>query len=144
MESKIEKNRWLIQNYASTNITVNTKKYVLIPKLIYKNEDRNKYLKLNHTSTEQLESLSDEVMSIESFVVYGISKAEQDIITTFFPKSTIKHISSTHITNMLAKYKNCEEKTMIINVDYRQIYITVLDHTKLIFFNIFATFLVRK
>ena len=137
LESNIEKNRWLKQDYASTNITLNTKKYVLIPKLLYKNEDRNKYLKLNHINTEQLESLSDEVKSIESFVVYGISKAEQDIISTFFPKSTIKHISSIHITNMLAKYKNCEEKTMIINVDYKQIHITVLDHTKLIFFNVF-------
>ena len=42
-----------------------------------------------------------------------------------------------HITNMIAKYKNCEEKTMIVNVDYRLIHITVLDNTKLIFFNIF-------
>ena len=137
LESKIEKNRWLNQDYATINITINSKKYVLVPTLFYKNEDRNKYLKLNHTNTEQLECLVDEVKPIESFVVYGISKAEQDIISTFFPKSTIKHISSIHITNMIAKYKNCEEKTMIVNVDYRLIHITVLDNTKLIFFNVF-------
>lgn len=137
LESKIEKNRWLNQDYATINITINTKKYVLVPTLFYKNEDRNKYLKLNHTNTEQLECLVDEVKPIESFVVYGISKAEQDIISTFFPKSTIKHISSMHITNMITKYKNCEEKTMIVNVDYRLIHITVLDNTKLIFFNVF-------
>ena len=137
LESKIEKNRWLNQDYATINITINTKKYVLVPTLFYKNEDRNKYLKLNHTNTEQLECLVDEVKPIESFVIYGISKAEQDIISTFFPKSTIKHISSIHITNMIAKYKNCEEKTMIVNVDYRLIHITVLDNTKLIFFNVF-------
>ena len=74
LESTIEKNKWLSQEYASTNITISTKKYTLVPASLYKNEDRKKYLELNHIRTEQLDSLADEVKSIGSYAVYGISK----------------------------------------------------------------------
>ena len=137
LEGTIEKNKWLSQEYASTNITISTKKYTLIPASLYKNEDRKKYLELNHIRTEQLDSLADEVKSIGSYAVYGISKAEQDIITTFFPKSTLKHFSSIYLPNMLLQHKNSEGKTMIVNVDYKQMHITVIDHSKLLYFNVF-------
>jgi len=137
LESTIEKNKWLSQEYASTNITISTKKYTLIPASLYKIEDRKKYLELNHIRTEQLDSLADEVKSIGSYTVYGISKAEQDIITTFFGKSKVKHFSSIHLPYMLLQHKNSEGKIMIVNVDYKQMHITVIDHSKLLYFNVF-------
>ena len=138
LDVTIEKNKWLSQEYASTNITISTKKYTLIPASLYKNEDRMKYLELNHIRTEQLDNgVADEVKPIGSYAVCGISKAEQDIITTFFPKSTLKHFSSIHLPNMLAQHKNSEGKTMIVNVDYKQMHIPVIDHSKLLYFNVF-------
>jgi hypothetical protein len=38
---------------------------------------------------------------------------------------------------MLANNKNNEDKKMIVNVDYKQMHITVLDHSKLVYFNVF-------
>ena len=137
LEDTIEKNKWLSKEYASTNISISTKKYTLVPASLYKNEDRKKYLELNHIRTEHLDVLKDEIRPIDSFSVYGISKAEQEIITTFFPKSTVKHFSSRHIPNMLTKYKNVEGQKMIFNIDYKQMHITVIDNSKLLYFNVF-------
>ena len=137
LEENIKKNKWLSKKYSSTNITIRSKKYTIIPNLIYKNKDRKKYLELNHVKTEQLDHLSDEVKPIESHIIYAISIAEQDIITTFFPKSKVKHFSSIYLPNILAKYKNNDGQTMIVNIDYMQMHITVIENSKLLFFNIF-------
>lgn len=137
LEDTIEKNKWLSKEYASTNISISTKKYTLVPSSLYKNEDRKKYLELNHIRTDQLDVLADEIKPIDSFSVYGISKAEQEIITTFFPKSTVKHFSSRHIPNMLVKHKNIEGQKMMVNIDYKQMHITVIDNSKLTYFNVF-------
>jgi hypothetical protein len=137
IEKSIDSNKWIMQKYASSNITISTKKSTLIPSILYKNEDKKSYLEFNHIRSEKLEVLADEIPQIDSYSVYGISKAEQEIITTFFPKSTVKHFSSIHIPNMLANNKNNETKKMIVNVDYKQMHITVIDHSKLVYFNVF-------
>ena len=137
LEENLKKNKWLAKNYASTNITINSKKFTIIPSLIYNNKDRKKYLKLNHVRIDQLDFLLDVVKPIESHIVYGISIAEQDIITTFFPKSKVKHFSSIYLPNILTKYKNNDGQTMIVNIDYMQMHITVIENSKLLFFNVF-------
>ena len=38
---------------------------------------------------------------------------------------------------MLTKYKNNDGQTMIVNIDYMQMQITVIENSKLLFFNIF-------
>ena len=138
LESTIEKSEWIIKNYASINTTINTKKSTLIPSSLFHVKDKDKYLNFNHTRTDNLEVLSDEIKQIDSYVVYGVSKAEQDIISTFFPKSTIKHFSTAHITNMLLLSKNEAEQKMFVNIDYKQMHICVTENNKLLFFNIFS------
>jgi uncharacterized protein YjaG (DUF416 family) len=137
IEKSIESNKWIMREYASSNITISTKKFTLIPSTLYKNEDKKSYLEFNHIRSEKLEVLADEIPQIDSYSVYGISTAEQEIITTYFSKSTVKHFSSIHIPNMLANNKNNEDKKMIVNVDYKQMHITVIDHSKLVYFNVF-------
>jgi hypothetical protein len=137
VENTFKSNKWLQKEYASTNTTIVTKKSTLIPSALFKSEDKKKYLEINHVRTEQLEVLADEITQIDSYSVYGISKAEQELITTFFPKSSLKHFSAAHIPNVLAFNKNIEEKKMIVNVSYKQIDICVIEHSKLLYFNIF-------
>lgn len=137
LESTIEASEWITKDYASINTTINTKKSTLIPAALYQVKDKKKYLEFNHRRTENLEVIADEIRHIDSYAVYGISKAEQDIISTFFPKSTIKHFSTAHISNLMRFNKNETEKKMFVNISHKQMDITIIDQNNLVYFNIF-------
>lgn len=137
VENVIKENDWLSKGYASSNISITTKKSTLIPSTIFSNENKKDLLRLNHRKIEELDILTDDISILDSHCIYGVSKAEQDIITTHLPKSTVKHFSSRHIPHLLSENKNFDSQKMVVNVNYNQINISVFDHSRFIYYNVF-------
>ncbi|MBL6657516.1 MAG: DUF3822 family protein [Flavobacteriales bacterium] len=137
IEKIFKENNWLSKRYVSSIISITTKKSTLVPSTIFSNEYRKDLLKLNHRKIEELDILTDEISILDSHCVYGISKAEQDIITTHLPSSKVKHFSSRYIPHLLSENKNFDGQKMIVNVTHNQICISVFDHSKFIYHNVF-------
>ncbi len=137
VENVIKENDWLNKDYASSNISITTKKSTLIPSTIFSNENKKDLLRLNHRKIEELDILTDDISIIDSHCIYGVSKAEQDIITTHLPKSTVNHFSSRYIPHLLSENKNFDSQKMVVNVSYNQINISIFDHSRFIYYNVF-------
>lgn len=137
LETDIKKNEWLRKEYASSHICSTSSKTTLIPTALYSEKNKGKYLSFNHKKASQLEILTDRIEEIDSICVYGISKAEQDIISTFFPKSPLSHFSTKYIAYLLNENKNFQGQKILLNITYNQLYVTVIENSSLLFFNIF-------
>ncbi len=137
LEKSIQNSDWLNKDFVSSHICSTTSKTTLVPSVLFSEEHKAKYLPFNHRKVDQLDILTDRIEQIDSFCIYGITKAEQDIISTFFPKSTISHFSTKYINHLLAENKNFKGQKILINVTYNHLYITVLENNFLLFFNIF-------
>jgi len=137
LENSIKNCEWLSKDFASSTISFTTKKSTLVPSAVFSNDNKKELLKLNHRKVEELDVLVDEISVIDSLCVYGISKAEQDIITTYLPNSTVKHFCSRYIPHLLSENKNFEGKKIVANLTYNQIIISIFDHSKFIYYNVF-------
>lgn len=137
IEDTIKNNEWLSKEYLSSNISFTTKKSTLIPSTLFSNENKKELLRLNHRKIEELDVLAENILTIDSYCIYGISKAEEDIITTHLPNSIVKHFSSRYIPHILSENKNFSGQKIVVNVTYNQITISVIDNSNLTFYNVF-------
>lgn len=137
VEDVIRDNVWLSKDYASSNISFTTKKSTLLPSVIYSSENKKELLRLNHRKIEELDILADNISVIDGYCIYGISKAEQDIVSTYLPNSTVKHFCSKYLPHLISENKNFDGQKMIVNVTYNQIVMSVFEHSKLIYYNVF-------
>lgn len=137
LESVFQKSDWLLKKFASSHICSTTSKFTLIPHMLFTDDKKANYLQFNHRKVDQLDVLTDKIDHIDSVCVYGVSKAEQDIVSTFFPKSTLTHFGTKYIPLLLTENKNLQEKKMLVHITHDQLYITVIERNNLLFFNLF-------
>lgn len=138
LEAVFQKNDWLLKEFASSHICSTTSKFTLIPHMLFTDDKKANYLDFNHRKVDQLDVLTDKIDHIDSVCVYGVSKAEQDIVSTFFSKSTFTHFSTKYIPLLLTENKNLQAKKMLVHITYNQLYITVTENSSLLFFNLFG------
>ena len=137
LEDTIRNSHWLQKEFNTSHICSTTSKATLIPTSLFDEEKKAQYLAFNHKKVEQLDVLNDTIEPIDSMCVYGVSKAEKDIVSTFFSKSTFSHFSTKYIPFFLTENKNIQSQKMLVNVTYNQLYISVLQNSNLAFFNVF-------
>lgn len=137
LEDVIKNHEWLSKNYASTNVSVVSKKHTLIPEAIYEPNKHADYLQFNHNRSEKAEVVADKLQQIDAHQVYGISVPEKEIISTFFPKANIRHCGSTLIDNLLAENKNPETTKLFVNIQEKHMDVVVINHKGLQLFNSF-------
>lgn len=137
IEKSVNQINWLNKTYSSINISMTSSKFSLLPAPLFDKKHLRKYLNINYRKIENIDIFHDEINSINSYVVYGISKAEQDFIKTFFPKSTINHFSSRLIPNLITQNKNLNCQKIIVNVGHKHLNIIVIDNSNLVFNNTF-------
>jgi hypothetical protein len=137
LEEIIKNHEWLSKNYASTNVSVVSKKHTLIPEAIYEPSKHTEYLQFNHNRSEKTEVVADKLQQIDAHQVYGISVPEQEVINTFFPKASIRHYSSTLIDNLLAENKSPETAKLFVNIQGKHMDVVAINHNGLQLFNSF-------
>ncbi len=131
----IKNNSWLNKKYQSVNISLINKLHTLVPTTIFEEKNEKNYLSFNHRIDDNIEIVSDKLKNIDAYNVYGITKAEQEIINTFFQKAHIKHFGSCLIDLMLVK-ENIN-KHVFVSIKKNLLSILLINHNKLQLFNTF-------
>jgi len=137
IEAKLAQISWLKENFASNELCFTTKKHTLIPNPIFDSNQKEKYLSFNHKKTDALTILTDAIRPLDCQLVYGVSKAEQEIIQSYFPKASLKHLCTTYIPFLLSENKNKNEQKMIANLSYNQLQLSLIDHSTFKYYNVF-------
>jgi len=135
-EEKIKTHNWLSKNYKTSNICLLTQKSTLIPDSLFELKNKRKYISFNYEKTENLDILHDKVNSINSYNIYGVSQAVKQVIETHFKDASIRHHSSSLLTNLTNLYKNNDEKKLIINFQNKSFQILMIEK-ELKYFNSF-------
>jgi hypothetical protein len=138
IEDKLVQISWLKEPYASYDLCLTTKKHVLIPNPIFDINEKENYLSFNHRKTDSLVVLSDHISTLDSQLVYGVSKAEQDLVQTFFPNATLKHLCTQFLPFILSENKNRKDVKMIANLSHNQLQLIVVDQSKFKYYNVFS------
>lgn len=136
LEEKIKAHEWLQKKYASTNISLVSKRSTLIPAALYDKQEHANYLQFNHQRSEQLEVVADKLQQLDAYQVYGISLAERELINTFFPQSKLRHYGSNLIDSLLSSYQGSDPQ-LTVHIQDKQMDIVVINQEGLQLFNSF-------
>jgi hypothetical protein len=123
------------QSYESVHVCYSGNVYTLVPGALYSNENKAEMLAFNHTVTDQMLVLADEMPGSDSYCVYGIDKSLKKTIDTLFSNNTLKHKVFCLAEN-LAAVSSRTHKTCLVHVQANTVDIALYDK-KLWFFNTF-------
>ncbi|MGC6429261.1 MAG: DUF3822 family protein [Flavobacteriales bacterium] len=135
IENILSDHTYLNKKYKSTNICILNNKNTFIHYSLYQAKNKNNYLSLNHNKTEKLNVLTDKIESISCYNIYGVPKAMESIVETYFTNATVRHQNTSIIINLLNQYKNSDKKKIALNVNEKDFQLIIIEKNQLIFFN---------
>jgi len=123
------------QVYLNVYISILNPLYTIVPTSLYQSDNNDRWLKFNHTVTDDVVVLNDDVYSTDSKCVYAVNQKLKTLIDQTFPNNHIKH-KTTCITESLAGFVSKKHKSCLVHVGADSFDIA-LYNKKMLFFNTF-------
>ncbi len=123
------------QVYLNVYISILNPLYTIVPTSLYQSDNNDRWLRFNHTITDDVVVLQDEVYSTDSKCVYAINQNLKTLIDQTFPNNHIKH-KTTCIAESLTEFASSKYKSCLVHVGTDNFDIALYDK-KMLFFNTF-------
>lgn len=98
------------------NIAFVSHKHTLIPKVLFRNEEKNDYLRLSHGLQDDEVVITNELKNIDAVNIFPIFKELHTIIHHHYPSSTLLHVSTALLEGLLFQNKNNKQKQAYVNI----------------------------
>ena len=134
-EHLIQTEAFFSQMYLNVYVGVLNPFYTIVPTALYHNENKEQWLKFNHSITDEIVVLSDDVYSSDSKCIYAINKKLKQLIDQTFPNNHIKH-KTTYVTESLSTIASKRYKSCLVHINADNFDVALYDK-KMIFFNTF-------
>ncbi len=121
--------------YLNVYVDISNPLYTIVPTALYHTENKEQWLKFNHTVTAEINVLSDDLYSADSKCVYAVDEKLKSLIDQTFPNNHIKHKTSC-ITESLANIASKKYKSCLVHVGAEN-FDVALYNKKMLFFNTF-------
>ncbi|MEO8761152.1 MAG: DUF3822 family protein, partial [Bacteroidia bacterium] len=90
-EHLIHTEAFFSQSFLNVYVGVVNSLYTIVPTALYHTENKEQWLKFNHSTTDEIIVLSDDVYSSDSKCVYAINQKLKALVDQTFPNNHIKH-----------------------------------------------------
>lgn len=123
------------QTYLNAYISILNPLYTIVPSSLFQSNNTDRWLKFNHTITDDVVVLHDDVYSTDSKCIYAVNQKLKILLDQTFPNNHIKH-KTTCITESLAGFVSKKYKSCLVHVGTDSFDIALYSK-KMLFFNTF-------
>jgi len=92
--------------FASVRISMNTAKYTLVPKILFKPGNLKDYFVFNHASDDDCQLFYDEINNNDFVVIYAVDHYLLSAIDVAFDNYTLKHSTSYLLPDVLGQQQS--------------------------------------
>lgn len=128
----------LREKFRSVKVAVFSPRFSLVPNSLFAENEKELYLQ--HTVTLQRNDciLHDSIQELKAVNIYAFEQPYIDGLVEHFPDARFYHISTGLINNFIANFDSSASKNIFLNIYDHYVMITVVEHSQLLFHNIFS------
>lgn len=138
LEEIFRKDDFLPRKYKAVNVTVNSRKFIIVPSSLYDPSKEKLYFTFNYTDEENMVLLSNPVRSPDIFIVFSIKKSLHDIILNHFPGVPLKHYLVPLFSYITGSGRVSAENHIHLHADNGFFTLIIFENNSLKFCNAFS------
>ena len=123
--------------FKSVAVIIASEFYTLVPQALFEASAAQSILQLNTKIDFEVEVVSQQINSVESFIVFALPLAIKLGLEKRFKDVKIIHHAQPLISESMTRFKNSNEKTLLAHIQNGQFDLMVIENHKMIFFNSF-------
>lgn len=133
----VEKHPVLSKSFKKVQAALVHNKSTLIPNPLFDSANKMDYIKFNYSVEEEDVISIDSLKNIDAKNLFVVPSCLETTLGELFPSLTIIHHSTSLLENLVANYKNQNDKKIFVHVQLSHFEIIVLEGKHLILYNSF-------
>lgn len=123
--------------YKSITVIVASECFTIVPQALYEASATESILRFNSNLNFEGKILSNQINSIESFLIHAVPVNMHEGLKRLFGEITMLHHTQPLIMESMTQFKNSNEKTLLAHIQNGHFELMAIANHKMIYFNSF-------
>lgn len=123
--------------FKQCTIGVFSARFSLVPMALFDEENAREYLDKMVSLKEQDQVGRDAIPVLEAVNLYAYGATYLELLQGHFKEASVVHVSTGMIQNFITNFDSKQSKNIFLHIHGNNISLTVVDHDKLLFHNLF-------